>query len=338
MTTDRTTTWARAVRGLWLLAVLAGGLISLVGSGGGAIGFPPCTEPWCNQPPPELPSVTVQPAAVTVQVGGTVAFDAQPSNLTGTLSYQWSRSVDGGNSFSTIPGATDRRLVLGAVNLADDGTVLRVLVSATNGASAIGSARLAVGAVPPLTLGDGEFALTDWELRLRPAPDGSLPGLVVQRETSGGNPGAWLRVALRIPAGTGAAVLLALRRDAVYTPATQGALVVIDHGEDCRLLTVNELQSVESQAAFEQAGRVYVANTAARCLSTTWGSEASSASLRAGDFVQVDGPPCTAGEACPDFGPSGATMRFGLRRLVLGAPGDTIGQGLDNWRVTWWRR
>jgi len=49
-------------------------------------------------------------------------------------------------------------------------------------------------------------------------------------------------------------------------------------------------------------------------------------------------PPCAAGESCPDFSATAAPMRFGYWRISYGMTGDTIAHGIDNWKVTVWRR
>ncbi len=50
-------------------------------------------------------------------------------------------------------------------------------------------------------------------------------------------------------------------------------------------------------------------------------------SLRASDFVQLDGPACGSGPSCPDFSSSGAPLRFGFERRVgpqAGVPAGAI--------------
>ena len=61
-------------------------------------------------------------------------------------------------------------------------------------------------------------------------------------------------------------------------------------------------------------------------------------SLAPADFRLFDGPACATGEACPDFSASGAPMRFGYWRASLGNPGGSIAHGIDNWKVTLWKR
>ena len=44
------------------------------------------------------------------------------------------------------------------------------------------------------------------------------------------------------------------------------------------------------------------------------------------------------GETCPDFSASAAPMRFGYWRISFGGPGGSIAHGIDNWKVTVWKR
>jgi hypothetical protein len=63
-------------------------------------------------------------------------------------------------------------------------------------------------------------------------------------------------------------------------------------------------------------------------------------SLAAQDFVLLDGPACGAGDSCPDFSASAAPLRFGFVRnsQALAGVAGTIAHGIDNWKVTVWRR
>ena len=88
----------------------------------------------------------------------------------------------------------------------------------------------------------------------------------------------------------------------------------------------------------EQGARRYLWNVPESCTRGSWTAAMGRASLVASDFSLVDGPACGAGERCPDFSVNAAPLRFGYRRLAYGVGGDTIVHGIDNWRVTVWRR
>ena len=78
------------------------------------------------------------------------------------------------------------------------------------------------------------------------------------------------------------------------------------------------------------------------CGESTW----SNASLIPGtfgatQFSQVDGPACGVAESCPDFGIGGLPIHFGFANAnqgTVGFAGGSGGFGIDNWKVTIWRR
>lgn len=91
-------------------------------------------------------------------------------------------------------------------------------------------------------------------------------------------------------------------------------------------------------SAIEQGGRRFIANTDGICSKTGWSAAPARASLRAADFRQFNGPACPTGASCPDFSAGGAALRLGYWRITYGAPGDAGAHGIDNWKVTVWRR
>jgi hypothetical protein len=53
------------------------------------------------------------------------------------------------------------------------------------------------------------------------------------------------------------------------------------------------------------------------------------------------GPPCGTNEKCPDFSATATPLRFGFVTqlgLAAGSPAGFLEQGIDNWKVTVWRR
>lgn len=328
----------RVARSLGVATFVAGGLVSLVGSGGGGVefgGFPPCTESWCNQPP--SPIVVVDPPYTTAQVGSAVVFTANIENFSGTPTFQWSRSHVGQKPV-VLPGETGRTLTIPAVSLVDDQSYFFVKVTGADGLPRQAAAALTVSSMPGIVFVDGEFDPAQWQATPREYPPGSVPVISESQEASGGNPGAWRRMTYGVPAGAGVASVLYLRNDAVYDPAVDGGIYVIDFTEDCRMLQDSETTFAQTQLAVEQAGRRYVAEGGGICNSTAWSAGTRRSSLRAGDFTLVNGPACGATEACPDYSANAPALRLGFLRVVWGAPGDTIGHGVDNWKVTVWRR
>lgn len=328
------------------IAALAGiatlGLGAIVGSGGGAVpGYPPCGPPLCSVGP-VLPAagVTLQAPYVTAQVGTAASFTAVVSGISAP-SYGWQRSNDGGTSYADMPGATGSSLTLAAVNLADDGARFRVTVAggALGSFSAVG--QLAVSASPGTAYEDGEFEPADWvrQPAVGPAPAPAVH--LAERIPAGGNPGAYWHMQIQPPLGAASARVGYLSTSARYDPRLSGAVYVIDYAEDCNSVQASTGVFTEAWLLLEQGGRQYVGNArgeSAACSLVGWHAMRSQGSLRAQDFVRVDGPACAVGESCPDFSASALPMRFGMARQSYATPGFTVFHGIDNWRVTVWRR
>lgn len=327
----------RVLRALGLAALALLGLLTIVGSGGG---FPPCEGITCNTgPPPPMPRATVQPEHVTALVGTPVTFSVSTSNLTGNLFYQWMRRSAGSANFADIAGATGTSYTLPSVNLADDGAQFLAVVVSSNGPLVQAIGHLAVTASPGLVFADGEYQPQDW--RAIPVPDpapAGAPGVITERIADGGNPGAFQRMSFQVPQGTGSVRVFYVWQPASYDPSTQGAVYVIDYAEDCRSFQDSTTTATESRLVIEQAGRHYISDTVSHCTTNAWGPASGRASLAPADFRRFDGPECLPSESCPDFSASAAPMHFGFWRISYGMPGDTIVHGIDNWKVTVWRR
>ncbi len=97
---------------------------------------------------PTAPSVISQPQNITVSSGQTAAFSVSASG-TSPLSYQWSKSINAGSSFSNISGANSSSYTTPATALSDDETQLRVVVSNGVGNVTSNSATLTVTAAVP---------------------------------------------------------------------------------------------------------------------------------------------------------------------------------------------
>jgi hypothetical protein len=318
--------WSRA---LAQVAIVALGLVSLVGSGGGEIDFPPATP-------------MVDPRARTSQVGGTVVFRVDSPDF-GNPTYQWLRAPRGG-SFAAIPGATSAAYTVAGANLLDDGSVFMVDVSGRfdgrQWTLSSTEGRLAVSSMPPVVIQDSEFLAGDWSVDARVEPASNGPTHGEEQVATGGNPGAYRRTAISMPAGPSLLYVFNLFGPATYDPATQGALYVVEFTQDC--LALPGTLAVEPRLLVEQNGRRYSAGAPTLCGSGTWSNYSPIAGhFGVANFVMVDGAPCGVGEACPDFSSSGQPIRFGFanrNQALAGLAGASGGFGIDNWNVTAWRR
>lgn len=328
-------------RGVALASVALLGLVTVIGSGGGggggALGFPPCTGAFCETaPPPPTPMATIEPAYFTALVGTPVTYSAEVANVSGTLTYQWRRSSNGGGSYADIAGATGRTLTLASVNLADDATQYQVEVRSSNGTLMHAVGQLVVSATPGLVFSDGEFLPSAWAVSSVDTP------VVVahsdERVGAGGNPGAYRRMVFQVPSGAGSARVFYAALNANYDPRQQGGIRVIDYAEDCIALQSSQTTFTQSSLVIEQSGRRFLSNNFGSCVATSWRAVAGRAGLEPPDFRLFDGPACPTGTSCVDFSASAAPMRFGYWRISFGVAGDSIAHGIDNWKVTVWRR
>jgi hypothetical protein len=325
----------------WQGAVAAAGIAAIVGSGGGMPGFPQCGPPLCSVGPIQpTPSVRLAPADVTAEVGAPATFVAVVQNIDAP-SYQWRRSSDGGTTYADLPGATGSQLTLPAVNLGDHGARLQVQVRSGGTLQAQAIGQLHVSATPGIAYADGEFLPTDWVFSpvLGPAPAPAASS--AERVATGGNPGAWWRMQVQQASGTSSARVSFLSTSAVYDPRQHGAIAAIAHTEDCIAVLPSDTAYTDAWLVLEQAGRHYVAVDMVgvpNCAQAGWRPVVGRGRLVEQDFTLLAGPACAAGETCPDFSASALPMRFGFARHTYAMPGQSVPHGIDNWKVTVWRR
>jgi hypothetical protein len=336
---------------LALAAIAAVGVVAIVGSGGGV---PACIlcAPGVQEPTIEL---RVNPGSQGVQVGETAVFYAfaTPNGAaSGPLAYVWCKSPGGVGPCVEIPGSIDFKLVLTGLNLADNGSVFGVTVRGIN-ATASAQGNLFVSNTPPVGYRDGEFPLEDW-LATATAGAASAPDPRIERAETGGNPGAFRHITQQIPTTSLDAIYFSESRTAVYDPATQGAVYGIEIACDIAMLVSLgpdvPYYSIGVAALVTQGGRKYTPKESAcrgsSSVGTVW-TAAAEADLglprqSAEYFRIVDGPPCGAAEACPDFSAGASPLGFGYAVGVFvpyGAPlAPKFEFGVDNFKVTVWRR
>jgi hypothetical protein len=333
----------RGLRALVLVIVAVLGIVTIVGSGGGggSLGFPPCGSPCDNSgggvPLPGVASIT--PVSITLQAGGSVTYTVTASGV-GTPTYQWQRSSDGGASFVNIAGATASTYMLSGVTTTDNGAVFKVRVQPSNATPIIEArSHLAVSSMPGVAFQDGEFQLADWVVDSVLVPASPALAHTEERVATGGNPNAYRRMVQEMAQGSRFHVFHGAPT-AIYNPATQGAILVIDYAEDCTVLhTSSGNYLLEASVLLEQGGRRYVTAATNSCFNAGWNTSLRLSSLAAADFILFDGPACTTGESCPDFSATALPLRLGFSRYVhnwIGASG-SITHGIDNWSVTVWR-
>jgi hypothetical protein len=336
----RLSTW----RGLALACVVVSGLVSIVGSGGGVQVEGCLLGPCPGDFPAEPAAPSIEPPSATVQVGGTVVFSARAPGI-GNPSYQWTRAPRGfsGGPFIDIPGATGATYTLAGAQLVDDDSAFSVSVQGSfNGRQvAVTSlpARLAVSSMPGVVFQDTEFLPADWAAAASVTPLSNGPTHSVERATTGGNPGAYRKVSITMTAGPSRLDVFNTFQASSYNPASQGPIYLIDFALDC--IALPGLLGVGPTLLIEQDGRRYIGGSVSICGSTTWGTAPFPIRHGAASFLRVDGPTCTVGDSCPNFAATGKPIRFGFangNEMLPGVAGVSGGFGVDNWKVTVWRR
>ena len=303
---DRSVGATNRWRAFALACITVLGLVTIVGSGGGGGGN--CgillsnTCDFSGLSIGDISTAQVFPQRTTVQVGGSATFTVETTGID-KPTYRWRRSSNGGSSYVDIAGATGASFTLAGAQLVDDGALFRVDVQSPNGANAaFGFGQLAVSSMPGVVFQDGEFVPGDWLASVLANPAQGGPSHTETHAATGGNPGAFRSMAYTMTPGPSSLSVFHAFQPASYDPASQGAIHVIDFTAECiSAATSTSSAAVESGLLIEQGARRYASAFTPFCAWTAWGPLPGNASLRAADFVRVDGPACGMGESCPDF-------------------------------------
>lgn len=327
-------------RGLRLVVAMAG-VVAIVGSSGG---LPDIDLPCCN-PGPLPPRAIVSPHRLTAQVGAPATFHVAGFSYTPGNAYaiQWCRQPHGGSDCIDIAGASGSTYTLPAANLSDDGATFHAKVTDANGTGQDASV-LAVSPASPVAFADGDFSPSAWTVVAVETPPGGGGSHSESRQASGGHPDAFRQAGFSFPATPDTIQVFHLYSAAVYDPATQGAVQVIDFAVDCVKPGLGGPNTL-IMPAIEQGGRRYVAGyttgeSEPYCLDADWRTHRSF-SVRADEFQLADGSACGVGEACPDFSAQAAPIRLGFSMMSINGSSSVAGQsvyGIDNWSATVWRR
>lgn len=333
--------WRRSLARAAIVLLSLGGL----GGCGASVDAPDCSffsntcNPTVGPIAIEFPPIAlVFPSRQTVQAGATATFTVNTSAA--NPSYQWRRSSDGGLTYADIPGANGLSYTLASAQLADDGATFGVEVRSNGVSLTPGGARLAVSSMPGVVFQDGEFAAADWAATAVAVPAQNGPVNAEEQATAGGHPGAFRKMTYMLTAGPSSLRVFNTALAASYDPAALGAAYVIDFSEDCAVFS-GGAALVVSSLLVEQGGRKYIARASNSCASAAWTPLMPASSLGEADFVLVDGPACAAGQSCPDFSATAAPLRLGYVRdasVTAGSAAGSIEHGIDNWKVTVWRR
>lgn len=174
---------------------------------------------------------------------------------------------------------------------------------------------------------DGDFNTSNWTFgtSLSMGSGGS-----VNRISSGGNPGSYLRLTLSMSAGEGQAGIWGLNSASVYNPATQGAIESVVLGED--ILEVGSPHA--GGAVLMQNGLLYYRFTYIAS-GPSW-ITLSGGPGTATDYTLYPSPDNGITSPHPDFSILGAPITFGFYRNIGGTALTDFSTtaGLDNWKTT----
>jgi hypothetical protein len=326
-----------ALMGVVLLAVVGMAASGCSGSGG-CLAPGPCSGDF--PPEPVLPSV--ERPRVTTQLGGAATFSVHIEGIS-SPAIQWMRATATGN-FSNIAGAHATTYTLQGATTLDDGARFQAAVTggfnATQVTLASDTATLTVVSLPAIVFEDATFASGDWAVAEISSPTTAGPTHAEQQVNTGGNPGDYRSTSITLPTGVSQLTEFDEYQGATYDPASQGAILVVDFTQDCRTLAGS--LGAGPTILLTQNGRRYVAGGPTLCGASAWSNATLiPGTFTVGQFSLVDGPACAVAQACPNFNADGLPIHFGFANTNQGTPGFAGGSGgfgIDNWKVTVWRR
>ena len=140
-----------------------------------------------------LPTITKQPADVTVAEGGNAVFESTASG-TPKPTVQWERSTNGGSTWSPLSGATSTTLTITGVNFISDGFKYRAVFKNSAGTATSNAATLHVLRAPVITQQPSSQAVAEGEPASFSAAASGKPSPTVQWELSTDGGATWTEV------------------------------------------------------------------------------------------------------------------------------------------------
>jgi hypothetical protein len=314
-------------RVLAIAAISGAAITAIVGCDGSIESLRPYSGP------PTTVDPFIDPIRQVVPAGDTATFNASVPGAT-SVTYQWLRNG------VEIAGATAPIYRLVGANVGDDGALFSVRATIADGRQAVAApALLRVSSAPGLVFADGDFAPSNWVTTISLSePSQNGPTVSASQQMSGGNPDAFLEIVYAMPAGAASLHVVHTDRAAAYDPSSQGPLLVVDFGVECRLSGTGTTPVV--YPLVEQGGRRF-RHDGAHCSFSSWTRILRTVAVSADDFSQLDGPDCGAVACKPDFSVAGAPLRFGFVAVIsksVGPAESSTALGIDNWKATAWRR
>ncbi|MFI4985666.1 MAG: IPT/TIG domain-containing protein [Solirubrobacterales bacterium] len=141
----------------------------------------------------KAPSVTKQPASLTVDEGQSATFEATGSGFP-TPTVQWEISTDGGGTWSAVEGATANQLTIASTLTSEDGHKYRAVFTNAAGSVTSATVTLTVHAPPVVTQQPAGTTIEVGEGAVFEAAASGYPTPTVQWEISTNNGSSWSAV------------------------------------------------------------------------------------------------------------------------------------------------
>jgi len=142
----------------------------------------------------KAPSVTKQPASLTVDEGQSAVFEAAGSGFP-TPTVQWEVSTNAGGTWSVVEGATSSQLTIASTLVSEDGHEYRAVFTNAAGSVTSQAVTLTVHAPPVVTQEPTGTTLEVGESAVFEAAASGYPTPTVQWEISTNNGSSWSAIA-----------------------------------------------------------------------------------------------------------------------------------------------
>jgi alpha-tubulin suppressor-like RCC1 family protein len=140
-----------------------------------------------------VPSVTLQPTAVTVEEGQSAVFEAAASGFPAPT-VQWERSTNAGATWSLLSGATTGKLTIASAKTSESGYQFRAAFKNAAGKATSEAATLTVRKAPAVTKQPLPTTVTEGESAVFEAAASGVPAPTVQWEVSTNAGGTWAQL------------------------------------------------------------------------------------------------------------------------------------------------
>jgi alpha-tubulin suppressor-like RCC1 family protein len=142
----------------------------------------------------KLPKVIVNPVSATVEEQQSANFTSSASGVPAPT-IQWERSIDGGVTWSAVPGASGGTLTIASATTAESGDEFRAVFTNIVGKATSKLATLTVRKLPEVTLQPASVTIEEGQNAAFEASASGFPAPTVQWQTSTNSGVTWVNLA-----------------------------------------------------------------------------------------------------------------------------------------------